>query len=90
MVIYAVNYFFNALIFLLFVRALMSWFVRDLNNPIVRIIYQLTDPILGPMQEIFERFGLNRSGIDFSFLATFLLLQLVQQLVIQGLFYAGF
>lgn len=89
MVIYAVNYFFTAIIYLLVVRAVMSWVVRDLNNPFVRIVHQLTDPILGPMQELFERMGWNRSGIDFSFLATFLLLQMIQRLVIQVLINAG-
>lgn len=67
----------------------MSWVVRDYQHPFVRIVHQLTDPLLAPMQTLFARMGWMRSGIDFSFLATFVMLQVINNLVIRILINAG-
>lgn len=89
MLIYAVSYFFRVLMFLLLVRAVMSWVVRDTRHPFVNLVYQLTEPILLPVRELFYKLGLMNSGIDFSFLATIILLQLVENVVIRVLISAG-
>jgi len=33
---------------LLFARAILSWFIQDPYNPIMRTLYDLTEPILAP------------------------------------------
>ncbi len=89
MLIFVVSYFFRVLYFLLVVRALLSWVIRDFRHPVVRFVIQATDPILKPMRDVFERFGLMGMGIDFSFLATFVLLQMLEGLVIRLLINVG-
>ncbi len=79
----------QVLIYLLLVRAVMSWIVKDYSHPFVKLVYQLTEPLLTPMQKLFTQLGLNRGGIDFSFLATFLLIQFLTQAIVVALNNAG-
>ncbi len=69
--------FYNAITLLLLARAVMSWVVKDWYHPIPRFVYQMTEPILMPMRQLFYRMGLMNMGIDLSFLATFLLINYV-------------
>ena len=39
-------------------RAILSWFVRDPNNPIARALDTITEPILQPMRQIVPRMGM--------------------------------
>ena len=39
------------------IRALSSWFPNARRNPIVSIIYYLTDPIMSPLYKIVPRIG---------------------------------
>jgi YggT family protein len=45
------------LIALVVARALMSWFPTRPDNPLVRIIHQLTEPLLEPVRRIMPRTG---------------------------------
>lgn len=48
-------------------RAIMSWFRPNPRNPIVRFLYAITDPILGPVRDLIHyRLRLNLGGIDIS------------------------
>ena len=50
-----------ALMFAIFARVIVSWFVPQsggVNNPIVRIIFQITEPILGPIRKVLPRTGM--------------------------------
>ncbi len=55
-------YFLNFLILAIFARIIVSWIAPPqsggLNNPIVKIIYQITEPILGPFRKILPRVGM--------------------------------
>lgn len=59
----AVNMFFQAVIYLIFGRAILSWFVRpgDRIYPIYKGLCQLTDPILEPCRRLSSRFGISRN-----------------------------
>lgn len=74
----------RALEFLLFARALSSWFVRNPANPIYQILIMLTEPFLSPI-----RSGLSKvqSGgfLDFSILAGYLLLEIMSWLVVRAM-----
>lgn len=72
----------QVLIYMMVARALLSWFVRDLSNPIVRFLYEVTEPLVSPVRQLMERFNLRGGMIDFSFMVTMILLLLVQQIVI--------
>jgi len=65
----------NLLIFLIFIRVVMSWLVGfgivNIHNPTMRQIYQiieaLTEPIMGPLRRIIPPIG----GLDLSPIVAF-------------------
>ena len=49
-------------IWIIIIRALLSWVSPDPYNPIVQILYRLTEPVLAPIRYRMPDFG----GIDLS------------------------
>ena len=45
------------MIWLIIARSLSTWFPNARKNPIVSIIYYLTDPIMSPLYKIVPRIG---------------------------------
>lgn len=43
---------------LIIVRSLLSWFPNARGNQVVEMIYQVTDPVLIPLQRIVPRIGM--------------------------------
>ena len=70
-------------IFILIGRAIISWVNADPFNPIVRFLYQATEPILYPIR---RRLGLYSYGIDFSPIIVFLAIIFVRSFLIRTLF----
>ena len=66
--------------YLIFARVIMSWIVRDLRNPIVHFIYQVTEPILSPFRNLLSKFGVG-GMIDFSPILALLSLQFLAGIV---------
>jgi YggT family protein len=62
-------------------RAILSWFVRDLSNPIVKFLYEVTEPMVAPVRNVMQKMGLTGGMFDFSFLVTYLLLLVMSDLV---------
>lgn len=63
---------------LILARALLSWFpTMDRNNPIVRFIYQATEPILEPIRRMLPQ----GSMVDFSPLIVLVILWVVMQVL---------
>jgi YggT family protein len=73
--------FINAIYFIIIARAIMSWFIRDLSNPIARFLYEITEPLLAPIRSILQRLGLGGTMFDFSPLVLFLLLQMLSNYI---------
>jgi len=65
-----IAYLLQALAWLIIARALVSWFPNARNNPIVQVLYQITDPIMVPIQKVMPRMGM----FDFSPLVAVLVL----------------
>ena len=64
--------------FILLARVLLSWFPNfDRSNPIVRVIYQLTEPVLKPIRNMLPQSG----AMDFSQLIVFLIIFVLLQLI---------
>jgi len=61
------------------IRVLMSWFPIDRNNPFVKIIYTLTEPILAPIRKMLFNSPLGGQGmmLDFSPIIAMLLFDLI-------------
>ena len=64
--------------FILLARVLLSYFPNfDRNNPIVRLIYEVTEPVLKPIRSLLPQTGM----IDFSPLIVFLILTVLMQVL---------
>jgi len=66
--------------YLILVRVLASWIVRDPSNQIYHFLYSITEPVLGPIRKIMPSMGLDLSPIIAYFLLK-LLAQMVQSLI---------
>jgi len=64
----------QVLIWLIIARSFMTWFPNARRNPIVEILYQITDPILLPLQRLVPRIGM----IDISPIVAVLILIVLQ------------
>ncbi|PIQ86481.1 MAG: YggT family protein [Candidatus Omnitrophica bacterium CG11_big_fil_rev_8_21_14_0_20_45_26] len=72
---------FNIIYFLLVIRIVLSWFVRDSYSELITTLYRITDPILMP----FQRLPLQVGMIDFSPIVAFLILQFLETFVVRVL-----
>jgi YggT family protein len=66
----------------LIVRALLSWVNPDPYNPIVQFLYKVTEPVLHPVRRVI---GGYRLGIDLSPLVVILVIIFLQQFLVATL-----
>ncbi len=57
------------------IRVILSWFPVDPSNPIIRIVWEITEPILAPFRRVIPRIGM----FDLSPLAAFLVISFLAQ-----------
>jgi len=67
-------------------RAVLSWVNPDPYNAIVRIIYNLTEPVL---YQIRNRLPVTFGGIDLSPIVIFLVIIFLQKFVVTSLYVLG-
>ena len=65
----------------IFIRVLLSWFPIDPRNPLVTILYDVTEPILEPLRRVIPRLGM----IDLSPLVAILIIQVIGRVVANAL-----
>jgi YggT family protein len=65
----------NVLWLAILVRVILSWFPVDPSNPIIRIVWDVTEPVLAPFRRVIPRIGM----FDLSPLAAFLVISFLQQ-----------
>ena len=83
-IIYAIYMFCNVLVALLLIRALMSWFVRDMYSPMGKIygaIIRFTEPIVMPFRRLLSRF--NTGMLDFSVLLAMLVIEMAGNILVK-------
>ncbi len=68
-----VDYVLYAYMWIIVIRALLSWVNPDPGNPIVRFLHQVTEPVLRPIRR-----RLPYSSIDFSPLVVILAIYFLQ------------
>lgn len=72
----------GAIQLLMFVRALLSWFPIDEENPILQFVTAATEPFIIPVRALLERVEfIASSPIDISFFVTFILLSVLQTIL---------
>lgn len=67
-------------------RAVLSWVNPDPNNQIVRIIHNITEPVL---YQIRNRLPVTFGGIDLSPIIIFLVIIFLQKFVVNSLYILG-
>ena len=53
-----IEFFCQVLAFIIFIRAILSWFPVSRHNPIVAFLDYITEPILAPLRRVIPRIGL--------------------------------
>ena len=75
-----ISLFFQIYIFIVIARALVSWVNPDPYNPIVRFLFNATEPILSRMRRYLP---LQLGGIDLSPIALLVALSVVEQILLR-------
>jgi YggT family protein len=68
---------------IIIIRALISWVNPDPYNPIVQILTKMTEPVLRPIRKLVPPY---KVGIDFSPLIAVLIIIFLQYAVIKNLY----
>lgn len=63
-------------------RAILSWVSPDPHNPIVRVINQLSEPVLFPVRRRVPYFG----GIDFSPIIVLMIIFFLDEFLVNSLY----
>ncbi|MBL8160611.1 MAG: YggT family protein [Anaerolineae bacterium] len=62
----------------LLARVILSWFPNvDRSNPIIQLLFDVTEPVLRPIREMMPQTGM----VDFSPLIVFLIIQVIMRLL---------
>lgn len=76
-----VDVLFNVLIIAILIDALISWFPIAPDSPIVRILDDITEPILAPLRQVVPRLGM----FDITPIVAMFLLEILQGVIDSGL-----
>lgn len=72
-----VDLLFEVLVWLVIIRCLLSFINHDPSQPIIRFVYEITEPVMGPFRKIIPSTG----GIDFSPIIAVLAIEAVRSIV---------
>jgi len=78
-IIQVVNIVFEVLIWLVIVRCILSFVRHNPYQPLIRFVYDVTEPIMAPFRKLIPAAG----GLDFSPIVVLLVLSLVQSMIIR-------
>ena len=70
---------------LILARVLLSWIPMDRDNPLIAFVYNITEPILGPIRRMVPSVG----GLDLSPIIALVLLEVVQRVLLTMLYNLG-
>lgn len=76
-----VSYLLQIYMWIIIIRALISWVNPDPYNPIVRFLYQVTEPVLYPIRRRLPFMG----GIDLSPIIVLLVIMFLQVFLVRTL-----
>jgi len=82
LVLKALNYLLLFVQYALFARAILSWLPISGDNALVRLLHQLTEPILAPIRKLIEKSALGKNlMLDLSVIVAFILIGLIRSLI---------
>jgi len=81
--------------FIVFARIILSWVMMgaggtggsEMVNSIYRIVYGLTEPLLAPLRSVLPPIKMGMGYLDLSPIVLLILLRIVQQIIINYLYY---
>jgi len=76
---YVVNIVLNTYMWIIIVRALLSWVNPDPYNPIVQFIYRITEPVLRPIRNVLPTYQI---GLDLSPMVAILAIYFLQMFLV--------
>jgi YggT family protein len=79
---YIIDFLLNIYMWIVVARAIISWVNPDPYNPIVRFLYQATEPLLSRVRRVIPYLG----GIDLSPLVILLVILFLQKFVVSSMF----
>lgn len=71
----------NLIEILILARIILSFLNIQGSSTIVRFIYELTEPILGPARQLIAKTGINTGMFDFSPIVAILILRIIDSIV---------
>jgi len=77
------DYLLWAYMWIVIARAILSWVNPDPYNPIVRFLYNATEPVLYRIRRALPLFA---GGIDFSPIIVFVIILFLQQFLVRSLY----
>jgi YggT family protein len=77
-----INYVLYLYMWIIIARAVISWVNPDPYNPIVRVLYSITDPVLLAIR---RRLPISFGGIDFSPIVVILAIIFLQRFLVASL-----
>jgi YggT family protein len=73
-----INLLANVLNVLILIRVLLSWVPAAQNNRLAMLVYEITEPIVGPIRRLVPSLG----GLDFSPLIAMLVIGMAEQVLV--------
>ena len=74
-----INFILSAYMWIIFGRAIISWVNADPYNPIVRFLYEVTEPALSRIRRFFP---MTAGGIDFSPMVLIMIILFLQSFLV--------
>lgn len=84
-IIRAVAILFEIIEFMIFVYVILTWFIRDRDHPVMRLLGVFIDPIMVPVDRLLIKLGFNAGFISFTPIFALLALRFIKLLVIMAL-----
>ncbi len=79
---YFIRFLFEGMIWLILIRVVLSWMPVDPYSPLVRLLRELTDPVLEPFRRLIPPMG----GFDFSPIVALFVLEFLEQILLRMLY----
>lgn len=83
-VVTAVGWVLRIIEYAILARVIISWLPVPRDNQLIRLLYQITEPILAPIRGMIERSSMGRNMmIDFSPIIAFLLIGVIRNILVR-------
>ncbi|MEW5954247.1 MAG: YggT family protein [Bacillota bacterium] len=76
-----INVAFYVYTWLIFIRIILSWIRHNPHQPVIKFIYEITEPVLGVFRRIIPPLGV----VDLSPIAAFFALEIARQILVNVL-----